>query len=158
MFLVSLLISIISACIFNIHADNLIVFYSSVLPFIFALIVGIKSILVEIKPTDYDNEKQAKQNINNLSEDIFKRLMIFFTSSLILLISLIFKVDKDIYFSNLLFKWEYFELVVSVKNFLFETLVVFSLIYFAIILLDIRTIIVEIIKLKNARNKHNSRG
>ena len=49
-----------------------------ILPFVLGLIIGIKSLMFVINKDDYKDEKNIKNNLNTMSEDIFKRLYFFF--------------------------------------------------------------------------------
>lgn len=69
-----IIISLLLAFFFDIKTNNLISFYSMILPFVLGLIIGIKSLMFVINKDDYKDEKNIKNNLNTMSEDIFKRL------------------------------------------------------------------------------------
>lgn len=90
-----IIISLLLSFFFDIKTDNLISFYSMVLPFVFGLIIGIKSLMFVINKDDYKDEKNIKDNLNTMSEDIFKRLYFFFIISLVVFFMLILKIDTN---------------------------------------------------------------
>ena len=78
---IGIIISLILSFLFNIKVNNLISFYSMILPFVFALIIGIKSLMFIVNKDDFKDEKTIKNNLNEIAEDIFKRLFFFFVIS-----------------------------------------------------------------------------
>ena len=150
-------LSCIIAYAFNINKDNLIQFYSSVLPFVFALIVGIKAIIFKINKYDYDDEKKIKENLNEIALDVFFRLKTFFILSLIIFIMMTFSIHKDrfLILTETDIWNKYKENIVNFSNFVQDFVIILSFFYFLLIIIDINTEIKEIIKLNNLKNKKN---
>lgn len=150
-------LSCIIAYAFNINKDNLIQFYSSVLPFVFALIVGIKAIIFKINKDDYDDEKKIKENLNEIALDVFFRLKTFFILSLIIFIMMTFSIHKDrfLILTETDIWNKYKENIVNFSNFVQDFVIILSFFYFLLIIIDINTEIKEIIKLNNLKNKKN---
>jgi len=142
---------------FDIKSEKLISFYSSVLPFVFALIVGIKAITFKIGKDDYDDEIHIKNDINDMSKEIFNNLVCFFTISLIIFIMMTFSIDQENFFikkilSNIGMK-EKIENIVYISSLVFETFIIMSFVYFVILVVNVKIIIAEILKLNDMKNK-----
>lgn len=149
--------SIVIAIFFDIKSGALISFYSSVLPFVFALIVGIKAITFNINKDDYDDEVSIKDDINCMSKEIFDNLVRFFAISLIIFIMMTFSIDYENALISEILSREFIKNYASQCSYvfllLFETCIIMSFIYFVIIILNIKTIISEILRLNDLKNK-----
>lgn len=150
-------LSIVVAIFFDIKSSELISFYSSVLPFVFALIVGIKAITFNINKDDYDDEASIKDDINCMSKEIFDNLVRFFAISLIIFIMMTFSIDYENALINKILSCEFIKNYASQCSYMFslffETCIIMSFIYFVIIILNIKTIISEILRLNDLKNK-----
>lgn len=159
MFYTFSILSAIIAYLFEINKSNLIQFYASVLPFVFALIVGIKAIIYKINKDDYDDEKKIKENLNEISLDVFVRLKAFFVLSLIIFIMMTFSVQSDRLLVSLLTQTEFWQkynnFIINVACFVQDFVIILSFFYFLLIIIDINTEIKEIINLNNLKNKKN---
>lgn len=157
MFYLFIILACIIAYAFNINKNNLIQFYASVLPFVFALIVGIKAIIFKINKDDYDDEKKIKENLNEIALDVFFRLKTFFILSLIIFIMMTFSIHKDRFLiltrNDIWNKCK--ENIINFSNFVQDFVIILSFFYFLLIIIDINTEIKEIIKLNNLKNKKN---
>lgn len=157
-----IIISLLLSFFFDIKTDNLISFYSMVLPFVFGLIIGIKSLMFVINKDDYKDEKNIKDNLNTMSEDIFKRLYFFFIISLVVFFMLILKIDTNnimiksfLKQSNLV---SYARITEYTSNLMVEVVIFLSFYYFILVLIDIFTIMKETINLNNLKNKINKKS
>lgn len=157
-----ILISLFLSFFFNIKTDNLISFYSMVLPFVFGLIIGIKSLMFVVNKDDYKDEKNIKNNLNTMSEDIFKRLYFFFVISLIVFFILVLNFDIDNFLIQMILQNQYvipyIEIVKYVSKLIVEIVIFLSFYYFILILVDIFTIMRETINLNNLKNKINKKS
>lgn len=133
-----------------------------VLPFVFGLIIGIKSLMFVINKDDYKDEKNIKDNLNTMSEDIFKRLYFFFIISLVVFFMLILKIDTNnimiksfLKQSNLV---SYARITEYTSNLMVEVVIFLSFYYFILVLIDIFTIMKETINLNNLKNKINKKS
>lgn len=157
-----IIISLLLSFFFNIKTDNLISFYSMVLPFVFGLIIGIKSLMFVINKDDYKDERNIKDNLNTMSEDIFKRLYFFFIISLVVFFMLILKIDTNnimiksfLKQSNLV---SYARITEYTSNLMVEVVIFLSFYYFILVIIDIFTIMKETINLNNLKNKINKKS
>lgn len=157
-----IIISLLLSFFFDIKTDNLISFYSMVLPFVFGLIIGIKSLMFVINKDDYKDERNIKDNLNTMSEDIFKRLYFFFIISLVVFFMLILKIDTNnimiksfLKQSNLV---SYARITEYTSNLMVEVVIFLSFYYFILVLIDIFTIMKETINLNNLKNKINKKS
>ena len=152
-----ILISLFLSLFFNIKTNNLISFYSMVLPFVFGLIIGIKSLMFVVNKDDYKDEKNIKNNLNTMSEDIFKRLYFFFVISLIVFFILVLNFDIDNFLIQTILQNQYvipyIEIIKYVSKLIVEIVIFLSFYYFILILVDIFTIMKETINLNNFKNK-----
>ena len=157
-----ILISLFLSLFFNIKTNNLISFYSMVLPFVFGLIIGIKSLMFVVNKDDYKDEKNIKNNLNTMSEDIFKRLYFFFVISLIVFFILVLNFDIDNFLIQTILQNQYvipyIEIVKYVSKLIVEIVIFLSFYYFILILVDIFTIMRETINLNNLKNKINKKS
>lgn len=143
-----IILTIIASLIFKTDTDNLKDFYSSVLPFVFVLIIGIKSLLLKIDKKDYDDLKAQKKNLNDLVENLFKRLIYFFASSFLIFIVMNFSIDKSILkVIDIALFGDFYVYI----YFIFDCIVIFSLCFFIYILVDIHTYIKEYIKINKSQ-------
>lgn len=133
-----------------------------VLPFVFGLIIGIKSLMFVINKDDYKDERNIKDNLNTMSEDIFKRLYFFFIISLVVFFMLILKIDTNnimiksfLKQSNLV---SYARITEYTSNLMVEVVIFLSFYYFILVLIDIFTIMKETINLNNLKNKINKKS
>lgn len=133
-----------------------------ILPFVFALIVGIKSLMFIVNKEDFKDEKAIKNNLNEIAEDIFKRLYFFFVISLIIFFILVLTIDtENILIKNILqnkFVQQNIKIVDWLSNQVTEIIIFLSFFYFVLILVDIFTIMRETINLNNLKNKLNKRS
>ena len=133
-----------------------------ILPFVFALIVGIKSLMFIVNKDDFKDEKAIKNNLNEIAEDIFKRLYFFFVISLIIFFILVLTIDtENILIKNILqneFIQQNIKIVDWLSNQVTEMIIFLSFFYFVLILVDIFTIMKETINLNNLKNKINKRS
>ncbi len=157
-FIISLLLSFF----FDIKIDNLISFYSMVLPFVFGLIIGIKSLMFVINKDDYKDERNIKNNLNTMAEDIFKRLYFFFIISLVVFFMLVLKIDvNNILIQKILQHFcvnSYIGIADYISNFVIEVVIFLSFYYFILVLVDIFTIMKETINLNTLKNKINKKS
>ena len=133
-----------------------------VLPFVFGLIIGIKSLMFVINKDDYKDERNIKDNLNTMSEDIFKRLYFFFIISLVVFFMLILKIDTNnimiksfLKQSNLV---SYARITEYTSNLMVEVVIFLSFYYFILVIIDIFTIMKETINLNNLKNKINKKS
>lgn len=154
---IGIFISIFLSYFFNIKTGNLISFYSMILPFVFALIVGIKSLLFSVEKNDFKDEKNIKNNLNEIAEDIFKRLYFFFVISLMIFFILILNLDTKNFLIGSLLKYPFLQnnitIIKETANYITEVIIFLSFFYFVLILVDIFTIVKETINLNNLKNK-----
>lgn len=133
-----------------------------ILPFVFALIVGIKSLMFIVNKDDFKDEKAIKNNLNEIAEDIFKRLYFFFVISLIIFFILVLTIDtENVLIKNILqneFVRKNIKIVDWLSNQVTEVIIFLSFFYFVLILVDIFTIMRETINLNNLKNKINKRS
>ena len=133
-----------------------------VLPFVFGLIIGIKSLMFVVNKDDYKDEKNIKNNLNTMSEDIFKRLYFFFVISLIVFFILVLNFDIDNFLIQMILQNQYvipyIEIVKYVSKLIVEIVIFLSFYYFILILVDIFTIMRETINLNNLKNKINKKS
>ena len=133
-----------------------------VLPFVFALIIGIKSLMFIVNKDDYKDEKNIKNNLNTMSEDIFKRLYFFFIISLVIFFMLVLNVDVN---NDIVKKFlqhpevsPHMANIQYISNLIVEVIIFLSFYYFVLILVDIFTIMKETINLNNLKNKINKKS
>lgn len=133
-----------------------------ILPFVFALIVGIKSLMFIVNKDDFKDEKVIKNNLNEIAEDIFKRLYFFFVISLIIFFILVLTIDtENVLIKNISqneFVQQNIKIVDWLSNQVTEMIIFLSFFYFVLILVDIFTIMRETINLNNLKNKINKRS
>ena len=159
---IGIIISLILSFLFNIKVNNLISFYSMILPFVFALIIGIKSLMFIVNKDDFKDEKTIKNNLNEIAEDIFKRLFFFFVISLIIFFILVLTIDtENVLIKNISqneFVQQNIKIIDWLSNQVTEIIIFLSFFYFVLILVDIFTIMRETINLNNLKNKINKRS
>lgn len=132
-----------------------------VLPFVFGLIIGIKSLMFVINKDDYKDERNIKNNLNTMSEDIFKRLYFFFIISLIVFFMLVLKIDVNNILIQKILQHScvnpYIGIAEYTSNLVIEVVIFLSFYYFILVLVDIFTIMKETINLNNLKNKINKK-
>lgn len=152
-----IVISLILSFLFNIQTENLISFYSMVLPFVFGLVIGIKSLMFVINKDDFKDEKNIKTNLNEIAEDIFRRLYFFFIISLVVFFILVLDFDSKNVLIKPILEWSFIKsnlAILKEVSIQFTEFVIFlSFYYFILILIDIYTIMRETINLNNLKNK-----
>ena len=157
-----IIISLLLAFFFDIKTNNLISFYSMILPFVLGLIIGIKSLMFVINKDDNKDEKNIKNNLNTMSEDIFKRLYFFFIISLVVFFVLVLKVDTNNVLIQKILQYSciipYIEITDYTSNLIVELVIFLSFYYFILVLVDIFTIMKETINLNNLKNKINRKS
>ncbi len=133
-----------------------------ILPFVFALIIGIKSLMFIVNKDDFKDEKTIKNNLNEIAEDIFKRLFFFFVISLIIFFILVLTIDtENVLIKNISqneFVQQNIKIIDWLSNQVTEIIFFLSFFYFVLILVDIFTIMRETINLNNLKNKINKRS
>ncbi len=133
-----------------------------ILPFVFALIIGIKSLMFIVNKDDFKDEKTIKNNLNEIAEDIFKRLFFFFVISLIIFFILVLTIDtENVLIKNISqneFVQQNIKIIDWLSNQVTEIIIFLSFFYFVLILVDIFTIMRETINLNNLKNKINKRS
>lgn len=133
-----------------------------ILPFVFALIVGIKSLMFIVNKDDFKDEKAIKNNLNEIAEDIFRRLYFFFVISLIIFFILVLTIDTENALIKNILQNEFVQQNIKIVNWLSnqvtEMIIFLSFFYFVLILVDIFTIMRETINLNNLKNKINKRS
>ena len=115
-----------------------------ILPFVFALIIGIKSLMFIVNKDDFKDEKTIKNNLNEIAEDIFKRLFFFFVISLIIFFILVLTIDtENVLIKNISqneFVQQNIKIIDWLSNQVTEIIIFLSFFYFVLILDDIFTI------------------
>lgn len=128
-----------------------------VLPFVFGSVIGIKSLLFVVEKDDFKSEKIIKNNLNEIAENIFQRLYIFFIISLMVFFVLVLDIDTQNYLIRSLLKIHFINSILDILKIVskqaMEFIICLSFFYFGLILIDIYTIIQEIIHLNKVKNK-----